>query len=522
MLFPKEWKEQGIDPETLPVHAIEMDRWDLADLERLVREINQLSAAREQLAKGVTTGRPAMDDALMALYKVQPKTQEVRPSHRPNKAVADELLTLPETDRLRRFTVNDDVQAALSASGLLPELRQLFDKHQAQQRSAAEKLEKLLEQLHQVRQQQESLEEMIERWATDADPSDLGEIAQAFEFLEQRDDLAEQATTVQGQIGEAESELSEAETNEQGCFGQLVQAVGREANKAEEIRAAASAWGTEPGELRHLDPRRRMKLAQTLNNPKVRRLADMIGAMRNIMLTEQKRKVEYLREEFHDVGLGNDISRVLPTEWFLSEACPEEFFRRFLEGGLMQYEMIGHETLSKGGIILLKDSSGSMAGEKDEWASAVGVVLLHLARKQKRPMHFIHFGSARELRSFSFTKPTDFAIENVIEAATLFFNGGTDFMKPLGHARALLEAEYTATGAVQGDIVMVTDGQAPVHDPWFNQFKKDQERLGFRVFGFNIGGSRKAQPLNKLCDDQVWTVSDLLSGEDLRPMLRTL
>jgi hypothetical protein len=51
----------------------------------------------------------------------------------------------------------------------------------------------------------------------------------------------------------------------------------------------------------------------------------------------------------------------------------------------------GVENLGKGPIIVCQDKSGSMDGQRDEWATAVAIAMSELATKQNRAFGVIHF-----------------------------------------------------------------------------------------------------------------------------------
>jgi uncharacterized protein with von Willebrand factor type A (vWA) domain len=156
-----------------------------------------------------------------------------------------------------------------------------------------------------------------------------------------------------------------------------------------------------------------------------------------------------------------------------------------------------------------------MSGDKEMWAKAVGLCLLHIARKQKRPFVAIQFGSRNEIMVHDF-RDGEITPARVIDFAEFFFNGGTDFMAPLDRALSIINEEHQKTGAIKSDIVFATDGQCGVTDGWMKKFKEEQYRLAFNVYGINIGGSRGDQPLHAICDGRVATVKSITSGEDVR------
>ena len=87
------------------------------------------------------------------------------------------------------------------------------------------------------------------------------------------------------------------------------------------------------------------------------------------------------------------------------------------------------------------DNSGSMSGEPEVWAKAVGLATAAIAREQKRSFYGIHFGSAYEMETFDFRDWDKVTVDQIIDYAEFFFGGGTDFMAPLSHALKLLQDE---------------------------------------------------------------------------------
>jgi Mg-chelatase subunit ChlD len=62
-----------------------------------------------------------------------------------------------------------------------------------------------------------------------------------------------------------------------------------------------------------------------------------------------------------------------------------------LRKNLMQFKLEGKEKEGKGPLIVCIDNSGSMAGEREEWAKGFALGLLTIAKKQKREFCIIHF-----------------------------------------------------------------------------------------------------------------------------------
>jgi len=244
--------------------------------------------------------------------------------------------------------------------------------------------------------------------------------------------------------------------------------------------------------------------------------------MQRLAFAEQMRKTVHARDEIYDLSLGNDLARVLPTEFLVVRhpLLKYDFLRKYFDAELLQYELRGQERVAKGGIIFCEDGSGSMAGQPEMWAKAVGLCMLHIAKSQNREFHGIHFGSPGQIKHFDFSDIKNITVDNVIEFAEVFFNGGTCFTTPLSKALDILKTEHAANGVVNGDIVFCTDGICGVDENWLREFKSQQEALGFRVFGIAIGCPYNSEPLYTICDKRVITIQDMISGNDIREIFR--
>lgn len=88
----------------------------------------------------------------------------------------------------------------------------------------------------------------------------------------------------------------------------------------------------------------------------------------------------------------------------------------------------------------------------------------------------------------------------------------TDFTTPLSKALDVLREQYERDSSVKADIVFCTDGICGVPEDWLKEFKAEQARLGFKVWGILIGYQVNidTEPLNTICDNRILTLKDLL------------
>lgn len=528
--FIEQWlASKDRDPDKLSEYVVKNDRWDRKYVGQMLETIDDFLINHEMLTDKVETGSPMWSDLFWLLWKYEPDMEDpkgIKPSHLINHLVGGEMSELPDYQRMKFFAEGDDVSAALACIDLRPTLEQLFDKLKQLQ----EKLKELMGQMRQLAaadQESRDIDEMYEQWKNGFNP-DLPEPGtpegdqQDAAFQEDQQGIQQKIEALEQAIREA-GETVNAEADAAGpVIGEAMKGAMKEAaDNAEAGHAQGDLWGSDQGALLRMSSQERMDLARKLQDKRFRRLLDLIGPMRRIMEEAQMRKVDYARDEVYRITMGDDLSRVLPSEMVKLHhpLLKKDFLRKYVEKELPQYDLRGKEKVGRGEIIACLDNSGSMMGDKEMWGKAVAICALHLSRKQKRGFYGIHFGSAREIMTFDFGTEEEFTPQKVIDYAEFFFNGGTDFMRPLSLALDRLKDEHARTGKLKGDIMFITDGICSVSDSWLKAFKEEQERLEFKVWGFLIGGyGKETEPLHSICDGKVYTVQDLLDPAGTKDM----
>lgn len=537
--------EDHYRPKTLPEskHTVKNDKWDQEDYDSILKEMKELSIAEDRLSDVVDTGSSAMGDEFFSLVKAYPQLKdprEVRPNYLINHTVMGEAMDLKEYEELRIHSTNDVVSSGLACIAMEPELEVLFDKVKEEQ--------KLADHMQQMAMDMQGMAgELSDAEQMESDARAAGESASAEDYQEQAEKIKDQMDKLRKQMEELADQLDD-QLN--GKIPELKEA-SREAlkkarEKSEELDSLSSTWGLDPGALSKMPAKRRIELASKFNNDKFKRIALLLGPMQRMAIAEQMRKVNYARDEIYDLEMGNDLSNVLPTEMLFmdDDIMDVDFFRRYIEGSLLQYKLRGTEKVAKGGIYWCEDGSGSMGGDPEVWAKAVGLSLYQIAKMQKRMFYGIHFGGPGMYQTFDFHTDQGAGVDielcgqtyhgdnnpnghyenldGVIKFAETFFGGGTDFVTPLSVALDKLREEHEMYGAVKGDIVFCTDGICGVPQEWLDEFKEEQERLGFRVWGVLLGWNpaKDNEPLKTICDGKIFVLDDLLSGDGMRNVFR--
>ncbi|WP_133169200.1 VWA domain-containing protein, partial [Streptomyces sp. MH60] len=305
-------------------------------------------------------------------------------------------------------------------------------------------------------------------------------------------------------------------------------AVARSASAARQEAALMRAWGVGSSELERMSFDERARLAERLRTGRLAEWAELIGRFRRMADGERARKVENATGELIGVTLGDDLSRVVPSE-LAHLGLPglrAVFAARYAAGELMLYDGQGEQATGRGAVIACVDTSHSMyeAGPggitREAWAKACALALLDQARHAGRDFVGIVFSAADRLRVFRFPagRPADLA--RTLDFAETFLGGGTSYQRPLSAAGELLEEEFNDAARTRGDIVMLTDDDCGVTEAWMRGWNAAKRRLGFRVFGVGIGAPRVAAAgsvLAALCDNlrSVEDFTDVHAAADL-------
>lgn len=445
--------------------VVRKDRWDRRQYAGLRRQSPVLQEAEQRLGEQVPG--PLVEDTWAALFKARPELLKPVPAAEALLGqVMSALMDLPEYHEARQWTRLDEWASALGAAHL------------------ARKVEEWLQ----------------------GQPSGSG---------------AGGGGTGAGQYGAQPSREAGAEGGAAGSEGSQTagSVAGEEAVEAlrAQLREGLAdlagvggvLWGTAPGQARRVTGRQAEAADRLLRDAAFRRMARMAGRMYTGVLT---RKLARGRDGVVPAGvvLGSDLSRVLPED-LVSLRHPvlrRDFLARYAEGRLRQLD-VRQAPQERGPVICCVDVSGSMAGKKYEWAKAVALALLRVARRERRPFTGILFDAA--VHGIFRLSPGGEPAE-VERFAALYGGGGTSFRWPLEDAVAEMRRQRRA------DVVFITDGQASL-DGWLEQFLEQKRRLGFRVFGVFVssgqsGGQGGLNTLRKF-SDAVLSVSPAPDGAGL-------
>jgi Mg-chelatase subunit ChlD len=186
----------------------------------------------------------------------------------------------------------------------------------------------------------------------------------------------------------------------------------------------------------------------------IERIARLAGRMYVALVGARARKVHGIPSEVYAVEAGNDLARLLPSEQILLTDSLLEVvvLERIASRRAAQYAVRGTAKVSKGPLVMVLDESGSMAGERNEWAKAAAVALSRVAQAEKRPVSVVHYSTSTVVQPL---RPGDRAA--VLTMIRHFLGKGTAIGLALGVAVEQVR-ELRERGMKGADIILVTDG----------------------------------------------------------------
>jgi len=478
---------------------VESDSFDRDTFAGLLGDTPSLAALLERGGALVPHFRELVEDLFCLLYKLEPRwrvASEVAPAAALNRELLAGLRDHPLLDSVRAESQLDAVKAGLGALLLGEHVLTLLREERLLPRGDLLDLWDLDRRERDLRRAGEELADLEGSEAAEATREQAERAARVAEG-----ELRQRAVRVAERLTEIPSRARAA----------VPAALGGLRRELADAADEAQSWGTGLGTGGRHSPGRQIELGRRLaTNPKLRRLAALVGRMRSQAMALRRTSLERSSEEMFDVELGRTLDRLLPPE-LLALRHPtlrRDLLRRLAEGQLLSYRLRGTDERGRGPMIVCLDGSSSMAGDKEIWSKAVALTLLEIARRQRRLFRFICFSSP-DMPLFTLDlNPRDHHLvreDRALDVAEYFPGGGTDFETPLDAAiETLAAARYR-----RGDVVLITDGECRVSPEWLDRFRQAKRRLDFALFSVLIDvGSSSTTTLAEL-SDRVTSVSQL-------------
>lgn len=424
-----------------------------------------------------SSNKALVQDVFTSYYRTEPALEEAASGLR--KDIMEELHSMKEFKDFHETSQLDEVASAIGSLEMVPPL--------------LKKLEEVEEKIKEQREQQ------------------------------QKENVKEGKDPNEG-VPQGEFSLSELSEKEQGALRQAIRAAIEEGQtKSEEHQALMRQWGVEPGEIKTMDAKERLELADKLKKAgTLKNISDLIGRLKNVMTSALATITSHGSDEIVDIGIGSDVQRMIPSESLKLALNPMLFYKDMLEGNLMVYNLQGVENKGKGPLLVLFDISGSMMGSREAWAKAVVLTLMSYAQKEKRTFGWVSFNEAVH-DSRLFMAGEHISIDEKLKLASVTTTGGTEYWPALQKARSLHAQEPMLKPA---DIVFITDGECEIGASNLKQFNEWKKEKDVRVYGIGIAGFAKAdevsmESLETFCD-KICLVNDHGDVSALKDVVQTI
>ncbi|HJL39753.1 MAG TPA: hypothetical protein RMG48_00485 [Myxococcales bacterium LLY-WYZ-16_1] len=491
---------------TEKTQTVESDGFDRDLYERQVRLHPGLKGPRERLGRLLPDSEALLFDLFCVLYKlnVVPRhPSSLPPSAQLARRVVGSLVDDARLERLRERTQLDATaaqEALVFLSHSVADALTQGDRLVAQEFMEGLESHELESELSDVTSQIAHLEELPE----DAFGPDLRENL--------KKDLNQDKRRLERAIEKKKKAMRQVVHDLPVSFDhEVAGAMGQWTDERQTLEEAMAGLGLGSGES--LDPSRRFELGKRLlRSRKLQMLARLLGAFREIAQEVRKRRLPRSPQSVHDIRTGNDLFRILPSE-LTGLRRPElrrAFRARFAESQLLQYELEGPK--ARGPMVVCVDGSSSMEGSKELWSKAVALTFVELARRERRRCVGIVFSGGPEIHEVELSSEhrglgqrAALVPEAVLDFAEHFPGGGTSFREPLTRALEHVESKRFR----RGDIVFITDGEAPVGPELVERVEDVRKRTRTAIKSIVIdAGSHRIEGVESF-SDQVFRVRDL-------------
>jgi len=290
------------------------------------------------------------------------------------------------------------------------------------------------------------------------------------------DAKAKAVQLAQALMGQPDSQQAKDKQRELARIG--IQALKQAQAKVEEVSETIEAWGLEEGELTQQGIPETLDLLKRMSqNEAFKKFAILLGRVRKIADRKACSKVSGEGVKITKPETGRDIKRAQRGELvaLTNPALRAKALTRWSRGEL---RLVGQETKEKlghGPVIVCEDGSGSMDGEKQQFAKATVLAMAHYAKIQRRSFAWILYDS--RVRVYRVYLQGQMTGTQMLEIAEAQAGGGTNFEEPLNKAMEIIQKE----GLKKADICFITDGDCEVSDNFLKEFSTVKKKLEVNV-----------------------------------------
>lgn len=402
-----------------------------------------------------------------------------------NRGIMAQLVQMSRYEELRAYTVNNTLNTAVALVELSEELRKLVEEAVKKNDEMLEKLQEMLKSL------EDSLKDLDEN-ASDDDLTD--------EQKQQIEDLIKAA--------------KEASASIVPDLGDLADTLDDIVSSARESDETQRTWGLHKNDsFTKLPYQQKLEAFEKLrSSSKMRDMADMLGHFKAMASNHQATRIKKDMSSLQKTKLSNEIHNAIPSE--ILKLCDDDmemmFLQKAVSHSLETFEYEDDTEDIKGPIVICIDESGSMGGAREIWAKACALAVVHQAKLERRSVYVIHFSNVKNSESQHvnvFPKDKDLDVNEVVDMAEHFYNGGTCFKQPIEKLMKCIDSE---TDFIRADGLFITDGECRMDKSFLDNFKKWKKKNNVKLYGVHIGGWG-GDGMTSFCN-KVYPIQDLTDG----------
>lgn len=424
------------------------------------------------------------------------RPEQIRPSYQLNRAVLQDVIRSDEFKENYPHTRGNGVESTFGALALAGSLKQSAETRLAEHVARAEEMgereqeqteaQNLIEKLRDEAKQQKAE-------AGEVDPNLVDQMRDAVAAREQaKADLSQLAQDQRASTMRADAKAAAKAGAE--AMGEAVQAM--------RALGELAGIGDGPGESM-MDPDQQIALAEEFaKNAKLREILRDLGRKIRDFRFRRSARTKNVPVEPVGVTTGRELERMLPHELaraYMPELRPV-WMKDYSERSLLVTKMEGKSPAGEGPIVIVQDGSASMSNEfggtsRLVWAKGIEGMLIAECTRTKRAMHIIEFGSANQLRTWTFPERRPVNPQELVEMMSHFFGGGTSTRTGMAEALRCIREDGEFSTA---DVVLLGDGQDSFTDS--DQKIRDELRaLDVRIHGISIAMPDNAY-MNQMCE----------------------
>lgn len=236
---------------------------------------------------------------------------------------------------------------------------------------------------------------------------------------------------------------------------------------------------------------------------KLKEVLELAGKLKKRAASKRKELSESLKHQIDDIGVGDDYSSIVSSEW-----CDPLVSVKLALGEFLTYKKTGEDTHTKGSLVLILDSTGSLGGYPEIWTKAVVLVIAAICEEEKRDFIVLHYGNG-VVKEQVFKAGEDNS-EALIECINFFQNDPVNNERPVfERAIQIIKSDEEFT---KSDIVFITDGgcdwsgcrkDVMRKSDWFEWYTAQLDEYSISTYGVLIGGDAVQDELKAITENWV-------------------